>query len=86
MLGRVTSTQIGHIFARVTRAGEASRRPYAEKFDGFGGSQQSHLKFQIKGTAKAKEKAKEKEKEKEKEKADPSPLKRVRDDSLVGLS
>ncbi len=82
MLERVTSTQIGHIFARVTRAGEASRRPYAEKFDGFGGSQQSHLKFQIKGTAKAKEKAKEKEKEK----ADPSPLKRVRDDSLVGLS
>jgi hypothetical protein len=43
MLDRVTSTQRGHIFARVTRAGEASRRPYAEKFNGFGGSQQSQL-------------------------------------------
>ena len=30
MLDRVTSTQIGRIFARVTRAGEASRRPYGE--------------------------------------------------------
>ncbi len=43
MLDRVTSTQKGHIFARVTRAGEASRRPYAEKFDGFGGSQYSQF-------------------------------------------
>ena len=53
MLDRVTSTQIGHIFARVTRAGEASRRLYGEKFNGFGGSQQSHLKFQIEETANA---------------------------------
>ncbi len=48
MLDRVRATQIGHIFARVTRAGEASRRPYAEKFNGFGGSQQSHLRFEMK--------------------------------------
>jgi hypothetical protein len=50
MTDRVTPMQIGHIFAGVTRAGEAaSRRPYAEKFGGFGGSQQSHLKFEISG-------------------------------------
>ena len=30
MRDRVTSTQVGHIFVRVTRAGEASRRPYAK--------------------------------------------------------
>jgi hypothetical protein len=29
---RVTQRHISHIFAGVTRAGEASRRPYEEKF------------------------------------------------------
>jgi len=32
MVDRVTHAQIGHIFSSVTRAGAASRRPYAEKF------------------------------------------------------
>ncbi len=30
------ATQIGHIFARLTRAGAASERPYEEKCNGIG--------------------------------------------------
>ena len=46
MLDRVTSAQIGHIFARVHgRARQAA--PLRGKFNGFGGRQQSHLKFEV---------------------------------------
>jgi hypothetical protein len=56
MLDGVMSTHIDHIFALVTRAGASialqsqrrlTRRPYAEKFNGFGGSQQSLFKSEI---------------------------------------
>jgi hypothetical protein len=46
MPDRVTREPIGHIFAGVTRAGEASRRPYEEKFKCCGACQQSQIAFE----------------------------------------
>jgi hypothetical protein len=50
---RVTPTELGHIFVGVTRAGEASRRPYGEKIDCRRAYQQNDLNFQIDETATA---------------------------------
>ena len=67
--------QIAHVFGARQPGGRSKRAPLrGEKFNGFGGSQQSHSKFQIEETAKAGARA------------DPSPLKEIRDDGLVALS
>jgi len=44
---RVVQRRMAHVFAGVTPAGGASPAPTAERFNRRGGSQQSHLKFQI---------------------------------------
>jgi hypothetical protein len=59
---------MGHVFARVTSAGAASGAPTG-KMQRHGKLQISNLKFQIGETAKSNANA------------DPSPLKRVRDDN-----
>jgi hypothetical protein len=53
MPDRVSSTQIGTFFARVTRAGEASRRAYEGKRERDKKLQISDLKFQMEETATA---------------------------------